>query len=160
MTSTQISAAVMALAAIGAAVAFLWQPVARLLGRREARIAMGRFRLQREQLEAEFVKRASSLGKPRGLRWSHCEWQDGVKFGRELQSGFVTALVGVNIRFEAIEGEDMEGVEAVSMVRDASALFHYHRGRWGTGGRALFNMNPADALSKLAGQIEPLEGPR
>jgi hypothetical protein len=51
----------------------------------------------------------------------------------------------------------MEGVEAVGMVRDAAALFHYHRGRWGTGGRALFNMNPSDALVHFKGQIEPIK---
>ena len=69
----------------------------------------------------------------------------------------LTAFVGVNIRFEALEGGDMEDVEAVGMVRDAAALFHYHRGRWGTGGRALFNMNPSGALVHFKGQIEPIE---
>ena len=50
----------------------------------------------------------------------------------------------------------MEDVEEVSTVRDAAALFHYQSGRWGTGGRALFNMNPEDAVSKLEGQFEPV----
>jgi hypothetical protein len=63
----------------------------------------------------------------------------------------------VNIRFEAVEGGDMEEVEAVSMVRDAAALFHYQHRHWGTGGRALFNMNPEDALSRLGSQFEPVK---
>jgi hypothetical protein len=119
--------------------------------------AVRSFRLQREQLEAQFFRQAASIGKPRGLRWLECDWLDTVTFGRDVRNGMLTAFVGVNIRFEAIEGGDMEGLEAVGMVRDAAALFHYHRGRWGTGGRALFNMNPTDALTRFRGQIEPIE---
>ena len=51
----------------------------------------------------------------------------------------------------------MEDVEAVDTIRDATALFHYDpRGHWGTGGRALFNMDPDDALIRLEGQFEPV----
>jgi hypothetical protein len=130
--------------------------LARLRRRRAAR-ALKQFRLQREQLEAHFFSRAGSLGKPRGLRWLECDWQSDVTFGRDVKTGILTAFVGVNIRFESLEGGDMEGVEAVGMVRDAAALFHYQRGRWGTGGRALFNMNPSDALVRFKGQIEPIK---
>jgi hypothetical protein len=133
-----------------------WPVVVALRKRRAAR-ALKQFRLQREQLEAQFFHRAASLGKPRGLRWLDCDWLDSVTFGRDVQTGMLTAFVGVNVRFEALKGGDMEGVEAVGMVRDAAALFHYHRGRWGTGGRALFNMNPSDALVHFKGQIEPIE---
>ncbi len=136
--------------------AWLWSPLKAWRRRRNER-AIRAFRLQREQLEAQFFRRAGSLGKPRGLRWLECDWLDSVTFGRDVNSGLLTAFVAVNIRFEAIEGGDMEGLEAVGMVRDAAALFHYHRGQWGTGGRALFNMNPTDALVHLRGQFEPIE---
>lgn len=125
--------------------------------RRRVAHALRLFRLQRETLEAQFFQRAASLGKPRGLRWIECDWLDDVAFGRDLESGMLTALVAVNVRFEAIEGGDMEEVAAVGTVRDAAALFHFHRGRWGTGGRALFNMNPSDALVRLKGQFEPIK---
>jgi len=122
----------------------------------EAEQAVQAFRLQREQLEAKFFDMACSRGVPRGLRWLECDWQNDVTFARDKGSGLVTAFVAVNIRFEAIEGEDMEEVEAVSTVRDAAAVFHYQKGRWGTGGRPLFNMNPADAIERLKGQFEPV----
>ncbi|MGE3314612.1 MAG: hypothetical protein AB7O26_05800 [Planctomycetaceae bacterium] len=128
---------------------------ARMKARDEER-AIRSFKIERERLEARFFDMASQRGKPRGLRWLECDWQNSVTFGRDLQSGLLTAFVGVNIRFEAIEGGDMEDVEAVSMIRDAAALFHYQQGHWGTGGRALFNMNPADALSRLGNQFEPV----
>jgi hypothetical protein len=133
------------------------RPLVASARQRRATRALKQFRLQREQLEAHFFNRAGSLGKPRGLRWLECDWQSQVTFGRDVKTGILTAFVGVNIRFEALEGGDMEDVEAVSMVRDAAALFHYHRGRWGTGGRALFNMNPSDALVHFKGQIEPIK---
>ena len=118
--------------------------------------AVALFRLQREQLEAKFFDLAAGLGKPRDLRWLECDWQNPVTFARDVHTGLLTAFVAVNIHFEAVEGGDMEDVEAVGTVRDAAAVFHYQRGRWGTGGRALFNMNPQDALIRLQGQFEPV----
>ena len=139
-------------------VVLLWAPVRSYFRTREAERAMRLFRLQREQLKARFFALASSLGKPRGLRWVECEWQDRVTFARAVDSGLLTAFVGVEIRFEAIEGGDMEGVEAVGNIRDASAVFHCQHGHWGTGGRALFNMNPDDTLERLEGQFELVSG--
>lgn len=124
--------------------------------RRELKRAYLKFRHRREELEARFFDFASSLGKPRGLRWIDCQWQDRVTFGRDRSSGMLTAFVGVNISFEAIEGEDMEEVAAVGTIREAAALFHYHYGNWGTGGRALFNMDPDSALERLKDQYESI----
>ena len=150
---------------IGAAIAgvivvggLLLKPLARSRGRREERSARQAFRRQREVLEAKFFDLAAKSGKPRGLRWIDCEWLDAVTFARDRQTGLLTAFVAVNIRFEAIEGGDMEDVAAVGNIRDAAAVFHYEQGGWGTGGRALFNMNPADALTRLQAQFEPLAG--
>lgn len=139
------------------ALAIIWavrQPLRKRRRTREERAALQAFRVQREQLEAKFFDLASSLGKPRGLRWVDCDWQNSVSFGRDVNTGLLTAFVAVNIRFEAVEGGDMEDVEAVGTIRDAAAVFHYQRGRWGTGGKALFNMNPQDALARLQGQFE------
>lgn len=131
-------------------------PLARRWERREIRNAIRLFRLRREMLEARFFDLASAQGKPRGLKWLDCDWENPVTFARDKQSGLLTAFVAVNIRFEAIEGGEMEDVAAVGTVRDAAAVFHYRHGVWGTGGRALFNMNPQDALRQLAGQFEPI----
>lgn len=138
------------------AVAFTAIPLATWWKRREARLAIELFRKQREMLEAKFFDMARSVGKPRGLIWVDCEWFDNVTFARDKTSGLLTAFVGVNIRFEAVEGGDMEDVAAVSNIRDAVAVFHFHHGSWGTGGKALFNMNPQDALQRLMAQFEPV----
>ena len=131
-------------------------PLARRWERRRVSDAVRLFKLRREVLEARFLDRARQLGKPRGLRWIDCEWLPSVTFARDKSTGLITAFVGINIRFEAIEGGGMEDVAAVSTVRDAAALFHFQNGNWGTGGRALFNMNPGDAVAKLVSQYDPL----
>ncbi|QDU38802.1 hypothetical protein Mal4_31320 [Maioricimonas rarisocia] len=132
------------------------KPLLRWVQQIEARRAVQRFRIQRETLEAKFFDVASATGKPRGLRWKRCDWQAPVTFARDLQSQLVTAFVSVEIHFDAIEGGDMEDVEAVGTIRDAAAVFHYRAGTWGTGGKALFNMNPSEAVQRLEGQFEPL----
>jgi hypothetical protein len=135
------------------------RPLGGWLRRRESRRALQEFRLRREMLEAKFFDVASGLGKPRGLRWTGCDWQEAVTFGRDLRTGQLAAFVAVEISFEAIEGGDMEDVEAVGTLRDATAVFHYNGVSWGTGGKALFNMNPADAIRRLEGQFEPVKLP-
>ncbi len=133
-------------------------PLARWMKSREIRQARETFRLQRESLEARFFTLASQSGKPRGLRWTRCDWQPEVAWAREARSGLLTAFVSIELHFEAIEGGDMEDVAAVGTVRDACAVFHYQQGHWGTGGKALFNMNAGDAVSRLQGQFVSIEG--
>jgi hypothetical protein len=118
--------------------------------------ALRQFRLERESLEARFFDLAAASGKPRGLRWVHCDWQRTATFGRDVRTRLLTAFVSVEIHFEAVEGGDMEDVEAVGTIRDASAVFHYDHGHWGTGGKALFNMNPGEAIQRLEGQFTPV----
>ena len=62
--------------------------------------------------------------------------------------------MGVTIRFEAEPGGDMEGVEAVGNLRNASAVFYFAKGNWATVGRAVFNMNPGEALTHFKNQYE------
>jgi hypothetical protein len=111
---------------------------------------------QRERLELQFFQAAAASGKPRGLRWKAIDWEPGVEFARERDTGRLAALMGVTIRFEAIEGSDMEGLPAVGNLRNASAVFFFHRGRWHTVGRTVFNLNPDEALAHFKNQYERL----
>jgi hypothetical protein len=52
----------------------------------------------------------------------------------------------------------MEGLPAVGNLRNASAVFFFHRGRWHTAGKAVFNLNPDEALARFRNQYEPLGG--
>ena len=140
--------------AILALVIVIWRPL-RSFGK-EMQIERARelFKLQRERLEAQFLKAAAATGKPRGLRWKDCQWDDAVEFVRERSSGQIAALVAVTIQFEAIEGSDMEGLPAVGNLRNASAVFFFQKGHWLTVGKAVFNMNPDEALAHFKNQYE------
>lgn len=110
---------------------------------------MRSFHKVRQELQDNCVSIAASSGKPRGLRWKQPEWPDDFALVRDPASDFVTLFAAVNLSFAAIEGGDMEDVEAVSMIRDATAVFHFQNGRWGTGGRILFNMTPRQAAETV-----------
>jgi len=66
------------------------------------RTAKEMFRLQRERLEAQFFQAAAQSGKPRGLTWKACDFEDEVRFVRERATNQIAALVAVSISFEAI----------------------------------------------------------
>src|SRR3954452_24851383 len=114
------------------------------------------FEAQRGALEEAIFRAAAASGKPRGLRWVGCEWEPGAEFARERGTGKQAALVGVTIRFEAVEGSDMEGLPAVGNLRNASAVFFFRGGRWHTAGKAVFNLNPDETLAHFGNQYERL----
>lgn len=108
----------------------------------------------RERLEAKFLQLAGESGKPRGLRWSACDFEDDVSYARDRRSGELRAFVAVTIAFEAIEGGGMEEVEAVGNLRAATAEFRLVDGRWRTDGRAIFNLNPTEAIDYYRENLE------
>ncbi len=114
------------------------------------------FDQEQKTLEQQFFEKARTAGIPRGLRWVHCEWLPTRSLLRDKSTSQICLLVGVNISFDAIEGGDMENVAAVSLIRDACAVFHLAKEGWQTSGRALFNMNPSEAADKLGASYEPL----
>jgi hypothetical protein len=114
------------------------------------------FVLQRERLENQFLSAAAATGKPRGLRWVECAFEQELELARELETGHIVGLVPVTIRFEAIAGGDMEGVQAVGNLRNASAVFVFERGNWQTAGKAVFNLNPLEVLNHFGKQYERL----
>jgi hypothetical protein len=147
--SSEITLAIVAGLLTGVATLCVARPLIRRSGRASQQRAINQFRYDREHLEAKFFELAAQSGKPRGLRWLACDWQSTVRFARDKQSGLLTAFVSVEVRFEAEEGGDMEDVAAVGTVRDACAVFHWDGRHWGTGGRALFNMDANAGVTRL-----------
>lgn len=114
------------------------------------------FGLRREWLEARFVTKASQTGKPRGLAWSNVDFDNPVEFARDRTTGNLRALVAIEIKFEAIEGGGMEQVEAVGNVKAATAVFQFDGEQWDTQGRAIFNLNPTEAILHYQHELEKL----
>lgn len=138
---------------IGLILVMLWRVGARAGDPNRARAD---FLARREQLQRHFLAIAAASGKPRGLRWKSCEFDGSVEFVRDKLLGRLAALAGVTIAFEAIEGGDMEGVAAVGNLRNATAVFFYHYGSWETTGKAIFNLNPDEAVAHFAEQYDRL----
>ena len=134
--------------------ALVWRPMRRSM--REAKLAKARqdFHRQRERLEARFFEIAAASGMPRGLRWVGCDFDDDVAYARDRRSGELAALVAVTISFEAIPGGPMEDVEAVGNLRAATAVFRLGKERWQTDGRAVFNLNPTEAIAYYSDDLE------
>ena len=133
-----------------------WAMLRPTLFTRHVERAIQQFVRNREALEAEFFKAAAASGKPRGLAWTQCAFQQGVLLARDRANGELVALVGVTIGFEAIEGGGMEDVEAVSNLRAATAVFTQSGGKWTTQGRTVFNLEPRETLERFKDSLDPL----
>jgi hypothetical protein len=132
----------------------LWALLRPAMFRRRVERALREFVRNRPALESEFFGKASSSGKPRGLAWKSCAFQDGVLLARDRANGELVGLVGVTIGFEAIEGGGMEDVEAVENLRAATAVFGWTGHEWTTGGRVVFNLEPREVLERYRGNLD------
>lgn len=148
-----LAAVIAAFAALGGAWWFAQRP-----GRRQSvERARKLFHLQRERIEHRLFMLASQSGKPRGLEWVECDFEDEVSFARDRHTGRLRALVAVTIRFRAIDGGGMEDNPNVGNLRAASAVFLLDGDDWSTDGRVVFNMNPAEAIQMYREELELVE---
>lgn len=107
--------------------------------------AVAQFQRFEKDLQQDFFALAAQSGKPRDLRWVSGEWLDELLIVVDEESQLIIAFASINIGFEAVEGGEMVDVEAVSTIRDGTAVFHFQDEGWGSAGRVVFNMSPAKA---------------
>ena len=67
------------------------------------------FRLQKERLEGVVLKAAEASGKPRGLRWVSCRFNNEFTLVRDKATRRLAALIPVTVVFDPVPGGDMEG---------------------------------------------------
>jgi hypothetical protein len=149
MIYVALGVAVLLIGILGAGAVFARKrvlPIVRPVPQVTEESARDEFHIRREMLEAKFLTLAAGSGKPRGLAWSDCDFEDDVSFARDRESRELQALVAVTIRFEAVEGGGMEDNPNVGNLRAATAVFRFQHGVWMTDGRAIFNLNPAEAI--------------
>ncbi len=133
-----------------------WATVRPTLFARRVRRVLREFMENRKALESKFFQTAARSGKPRGLAWTQCAFQDGLLLGRDRANGEIVGLVGVTIGFAAVEGGGMEDVEAVSNLRAATAVFTHNGREWGTQGRVVFNLEPREVLERYRDSLDPV----
>jgi hypothetical protein len=134
----------------------VWSLVRRTLFSRRVERVLRDFVRDRDDIRAEFLKAAAASGKPRGLAWKQCDFQDGVTLAHDRATHEIIGLVPVTISFEAIEGGGMEEVEAVGNLRAATAVLTWNKGQWTTQGRAVFNLEPREVLARYSDSLDPL----
>ncbi|MFV1964613.1 MAG: hypothetical protein ACC628_04265 [Pirellulaceae bacterium] len=135
----------------------LWPRWRRMRGHAVLENARVTFHLQREWLEARFLTLATRSGRPRGLCWADCEFDDAVAFARDRSTGHFRALVSVSIQFEPVERGDMEDIGAVADRKEATVVFRLDGPKWETDGRTLFNLNPAETIAHYQHELETVE---
>lgn len=111
---------------------------------------------QQTSLKAQFVEQLRRRVEERGITGVSIDWGDAIRVARDRDTGLLTALVNCLVWFE--QTDLLEDSKSATIPRDATAVFHYQSGTWGSGGRVLFNMAPDQAVERLAHQFEPVEG--
>jgi hypothetical protein len=134
----------------------VWSLLRRTLFSRKVERVLRDYVRDRDEIQAEFLQAAAAGGKPRGLVWKQCDFQDGLTLARDRATGELVGLVGATISFEAVKGGDMEDVEAVGNLRAATAVLTWKQGQWTTQGRAVFNLEPREVLERYRDSLDPI----
>jgi hypothetical protein len=134
----------------------VWSLLRRSLFARKIGRVLKDYVRDRDEIQAAFLQAAGASGKPRGLLWKKCEFQDGLVLARDRATGEIVGLVPATIRFEAVRGGDMEDVEAVGNLRAATAVLTWKRGAWTTQGRTVFNLEPREVLERYRENLDAL----
>lgn len=143
---------------MGVILALVGGQIRRARGRR-IEAAQDQLMARREAHAEAFRAAGDQSGVPRGLRWIACELGDDMQFVQDATDGKWVALVDVVLHFEAIEGGDMEDVEAVSLPRLATAVFVWDGHEWAPTGRAIMNHGPTEARRLFGERFVPLTEP-
>jgi hypothetical protein len=135
---------------------YVWRTWRRGRRRMDQERAAADFARDRPKLEEDFRAAADVTGKPRGLRWKSCEFQDAILLARDRANHQLVGLAAVTIAFEAIAGGGMEEVEAVGNLRAGTAILTWNGRVWTTAGQAVFNLEPREVLERYRESLMPL----
>ena len=138
----------------------IWALVRPKLFALRVRRVLKEFAQNRQALQSKFFQDAAQSGKPRGLAWKQCAFQDALTLARDRANGEIIGLVGVTIGFEAIEGGGMEDVEAVGNLRAATAVFTHSGRAWATQGKAIFNLEPREVIERYRESLAAISDQR
>jgi len=152
---------VLALAPVAfGALALLSRPALRR--RRLGRSARARheFHLQRERLEMRFLQLAAAqqgADTTDSLDWDRCEFDDDVAYVRSRATGELSALVGMTVARRDSGSPITDIADLLSAMQTGTAIFRFDGKHWRTDGKALLNLNPSEAIRRLAGDMELLD---
>lgn len=131
---------------------FVWKPARKVYSRARLREAKRSFHRCRERLEARFVRLATAKFSDHDI-WLDCDFDDDVVYVRHRETGEMSALVGVSIRFDQ---PHLLHDDAPFGDRRAVAWFRFDGRQWQATERPLMNLTPGEAIERLGGQLELL----
>jgi hypothetical protein len=136
---------------------WLWRP---LQARRRQRCfahARRDFHLQRERLEMKFIHLAEAGSGPHALRWQNCEFDDDVSYVRHRASGEVSAFVGITVMSADPASPLTDIADLIDHLHVGTAIFRFDGTRWETDGKAILNLNPAEAIRHYRNDLEVID---
>ena len=144
----------LAVVAIVVAIACLWYS-----GRKGSTLvrlsqAKRRFHVEREQLEAKFVRLAAGRSKLDARVWVDCSFADDVAYVRNRTSGELSAFVAMTIASDDLDQPRRATSETVGNLQAGTAVFRFDRDHWVTDGRAILNLSPGEAVHFFREDLE------
>lgn len=129
---------------------------------RSGRLARARrdFHLQRERLEIRFLQLAAARQQPDAAElfdWDRCEFDDDVAYVRSRTTGELAALVGMTVARRDPDSPVADIADLLGAMSTGTAIFRFDGKHWCTDGKALLNLNPAEAIRRLASDMELLD---
>jgi hypothetical protein len=124
---------------------------------RRCAIAKFDFRLQRERLEAEFLRIAKERPDAGDWLWDDARFGDAATLARHRYTGELTAYIDVAV--EPVS-KDVASVDSrKSTWKFATIVFHFNNGRWATDGHAILNLSPVETVRRRQRELELIETP-
>jgi hypothetical protein len=117
--------------------------------------AKRRFHIQRERLEAKFLRLAAEKVPPDARRWADCMFADDVAYVRNRTTGEISAFVAVTLAPEDLDPE--MPAAAADRLQAGTAVFRFDRDHWETDGRAILNLTPLEAIHHFRNELEIVE---
>ena len=126
---------------------------------REARFARARrdFHAQRERLEAKFIQLAMAHAAAEAPRWEDCSFDDDVAYVRHRSTKELSAFVAVTVATNGPENPSAGIPDVSGDFRVGTAIFRFDRDHWETDGRAILNLNPAEAIRYYQDDLEVVD---
>jgi hypothetical protein len=135
--------------------ALFWRPARRKTARTAPLgQAKRRFHIQRERLEAKFLRLAAAQAAPDAPRWADCSFDDDVAYVRSRTTGELSAFVAVTLAAEEPDAARDGPSDAEDSLQAGTAVFRFDCDHWETDGRAILNLSPSEAIHYYRDQLE------
>jgi len=124
---------------------------------RRCAVAKFDFRLQRERLEAEFLRIAKERPDAGDWLWDGARFGDAATLARHRYTGELTAYIDVAV--EPTCSEVSPELPHKPCWKFATVVFRFENGRWMTDGLAILNLSPIETVRLHQRELELIETP-